>query len=527
MAFAQKRATFAAFGRWLATVFALACCLCPALPAQQGRDLGFLGTFAQWSKVEVALVGPSLRAEGEPNPFAIEVSATFRGPQGREFRVFGFYDGDGRGGPDGPIWKLRFSPDAVGRWTFVTSSEVGALDGLRGAFSVVPPPRRAPPFLRWGRLGYVGAHYLKFAQGPYWLKGGTNEPEDFLAADVLEGWAEKRRAIDYLARVGVNSIYIMLNTVGGDGDNVWPWIAKRRSDRFDIAKLARWEELFCHIQARGIVLHLVFEDDSAWTGYNRPLYYREMIARFAHHNALCWNICEEYNERYTFDEVARFARMIRTFDPYDHPLTVHNVNAPERAEEMVRAGLDMTSIQTGVLAPRGHNALAIQWRRRSEELGRPLVVHFDEARPATDRRNVWAAYLGGAGWEAFVPRVREAGFAAEEKFWNELRLARLFMERLPLAKMRPANELVRGPGQYCLCLPGEVYAVYTGQARPVSLDLSRAKGRFFAQWYNPATGEYIAADGGDAQRGFLSGGGRRSFGAPPFAGDAALLVRRL
>ena len=38
----------------------------------------------------------------------------------------------------------------------------------------------APGFLKWGALRYVGKHYLKFQDGPYWLRAGTDEPEDFL-----------------------------------------------------------------------------------------------------------------------------------------------------------------------------------------------------------------------------------------------------------------------------------------------------------------------------------------------------------
>jgi len=34
--------------------------------------------------------------------------------------------------------------------------------------------------LKWRRLEYVGTHYLKFWDGSYWLKGGTDSPENLL-----------------------------------------------------------------------------------------------------------------------------------------------------------------------------------------------------------------------------------------------------------------------------------------------------------------------------------------------------------
>jgi hypothetical protein len=37
------------------------------------------------------------------------------------------------------------------------------------------------------------------------------------------------------------------------------------------------------------------ELDHGELGVERKLYYRELIARFGHHPALEWNLCEEYN----------------------------------------------------------------------------------------------------------------------------------------------------------------------------------------------------------------------------------------
>ena len=42
------------------------------------------------------------------------------------------------------------------------------------------------------------------------------------------------------------------------------------------------------------------ELDEGELGPERKLYYREMIARFGHHLALEWNLCEEYNLGFNF-----------------------------------------------------------------------------------------------------------------------------------------------------------------------------------------------------------------------------------
>ena len=50
----------------------------------------------------------------------------------RTVDVAGFYDGDG-------IYRVRFSPDSVGRWSFETTSNAKELAGLTGGFECVAP----------------------------------------------------------------------------------------------------------------------------------------------------------------------------------------------------------------------------------------------------------------------------------------------------------------------------------------------------------------------------------------------------
>lgn len=65
------------------------------------------------------------------NPYT-EVSATgsFNRPSGGTLTVPLFWDG-------GASWKLRFSPDAIGTWTWSVSSADSGLNGQSGQFSAV------------------------------------------------------------------------------------------------------------------------------------------------------------------------------------------------------------------------------------------------------------------------------------------------------------------------------------------------------------------------------------------------------
>ena len=171
-----------------------------------GGKLGNVGTFSKWSKVEVVFQGPKSRGTNvSHNPFKNIVRVSFIAPNGRTYLVPAFYDGDGRGGLNGTVWKVRFSPDEVGTWTFTSMSEDTNLNNYQGSFVVDPVQGGAQYFAKWGRLEYVGSHYLKFRNGSYWLKGGADEPESFLGSGIMGNWNGKKSAADYLSRKGVNS----------------------------------------------------------------------------------------------------------------------------------------------------------------------------------------------------------------------------------------------------------------------------------------------------------------------------------
>lgn len=508
--------------------------------APGGRLLGHIGPFAKWAKIEIRMVGPASQGRGHPNPFAIVLDVTFTSPKGKEATVAGFYDGNGKAGLDGSVWEVRFSADETGTWTFISKSANGRLDGYTGSFTVTAPARDAPGFYRWGRLEHVGTaanriRHLKFRDGPYWLKAGCDDPENFLAKfrnyDTL---TKRKTAIDYLAARGVNSMYIMTHNIGGDHRDVWPWLGETAKEakahagcaaRFDVARLGEWRELFEHMQRKGVVPYLVLEDDSAWSGYDHARYYREMIARFGDLPALIFNFNEEHNENYRLSAALAFTQELRDIDPYDHPRGIHNVNRPN--DRYVDAPqVDFTSIQLGSPAgkrpdPAIHNKLSIGWIERCKSRGkRILMVGFDEGRPEEDRRSWWSAYLGGGVWEAHVLGPYDRPMSAWANVWAELGGARAFMESLPFWEMAPSNGLVKSGEAFCLAKPGEIYALYLPSGGGVTVELAPGIAYEYA-WWKATNGK-----DGTFQGSGRVGAGQQDFTAPG-GGDWALrIVRR-
>ena len=79
----------------------------------------------QWSIYEISLTGPS-----DGNPYMNNTLDAKFANGSKSVTVPGFYDGNG-------IYKIRFSPEQLGNWTYVTQSNQSTLSNRSGSFSCV------------------------------------------------------------------------------------------------------------------------------------------------------------------------------------------------------------------------------------------------------------------------------------------------------------------------------------------------------------------------------------------------------
>lgn len=530
------------------------------------------GEYQKWHPMEIHFEGPKANEmDDDPNPFLdYRLQVLFTSPRGIQYNVPGFFNGDGKGEGNGNVWAVRFTPDQDGRWTYLASFRRGkniavdvnstagspaAFDGKSGSFVVLPLDPNAPGLLKWGRLEYVGGHYLKFVDGPYWIKGGTDSPEDFLSyedfdntpnaghlyqahvADWQEGdpvWnGDKGKAIigllNYLASQHVNSIYFLTQNIGGDGKNVWPFAGDIEPDgspdndniHYDVSKLHQWNIVFNHAQKKGIFLHFVLNEaeemnkrelDEAELGIERKLYYRELIARFGHHNALQWNLSEEYDLYLDFSpkRIREFAQYIIDVDPYNHPITVHNEGRDPDPNWLPFLG-DKRFSSTSFQFFEGNakwGERVEKWRRLTEVAGRPLPINLDEfmllspTNQAQVRKEMlWPTYLSGGHLEFILETyLSTESLKNVEQMWQWTWYARRFMqEYLPFWEMEPDDlALIHGTkelgGPQVFAKHGEVYAIYLPVAESTEeLTMWRIHGTFEQRWYNPRTGKFEGA----------------------------------
>jgi hypothetical protein len=495
---------------------------------------------------------------------------------------------------EGNKWRVNFAPDSPGRWSYIVSFRAGSniavntepgagspgvIDGLAGTIEIAATDKKAADLRGKGSLQYVGERYLKFAEtGEFFLKGGADSPENFLgyfefdatfdtagldrkgeatgekfihyyqahAGDWREGdptWQGGKGkniigALNYLASKGMNSVYfITYNLDGGDGKDVWPWTRPDERLRFDCSKLDQWEIVFSHMDRLGIMMHVLTQEtendqglDGGALGIQRKLYYRELIARFAHHPALVWNLGEENTN--TDAQRKAFATYFKGVDPYRHPVVVHTY--PREYDKVYNPLLgyedfDGASLQMNKTGTETHSE-TLKWLERSEQRGHKWIVCLDEygegengVKPDADypshdepRKNcLWANLMaGGAGCEWYFGYkfahndLNCEDWRSRDRMWDQTRYALEFFHGfLPFERMSPADSLVSAG--WCFAEAGEVYAVYLPEGGTAQLDIT--EGSFNVGWYNPRAGGELLTGSVET----VTGPGKVQLGTPP------------
>ena len=418
------------------------------------------GQQRKWHPVEAWYFGPwAEEIDQSPNPFLdYRLEVAFIGPSGQVYVVPGYFDGNGRGRGKGNVWKAVIAPDEAGTWDAIASFRRGpdvaidpapfagmpaAFDGVVATFDVADADASSEA-LALGRLEYVGKHHLKYRDAGYFLKGGTDSPENLLAyrgfddtqscncgnlgvvhsypthvADWRPGDPNFRSnvsgydgrgvlgAINYLADQHVNSVYFLPMNLGGDGWDTAPFVGQEATGfdktHYDVSKLTQWRTVFDHAARRGLLLHVVLAE-TEWTneqwldggglGRERKLFYRELAARFGHVPALKWNLSEEND--WPAGVLSQFSDWLDHCDAYDHPIAVHNhPNDPSMYQQIAgNPRFDATSVQYD---PDQAGAQVEMYRSLSAGAGRPWVVDMDENTPAD---------VGLASWNAGDLRKR-------------------------------------------------------------------------------------------------------------------------
>ena len=412
--------------------------------------------FMQWHTVTLSFEGPESSESAEDNPFTnyrLIVQFTHR-ETNKSYHIQGFYAADGNtaesSAESGNVWQVRFKPDEIGEWDYkvsfrkgeniILNDEVNAgeeisLKHKEGSFNVIPSDKSSRDFRAHGRIKSDGKFFRFQGSKEYFLKGGADSPENFLAYADFDGtqrgesfvpregeskpqdalhsyephikdwkegdptWKDGKGkgmigALNYLAEKEMNAVYFLTMNIKGDGEDVWPYTDYSERFRFDCSKLDQWDIVFDHMEKLGIMMHIVTQEtenekllDNGDTGPERSMYYRELIARFGHHLGITWNLGEENGPAefspngQNAEQQKAMANYFDENDPYDNPLVIHTHAWEGHKDELLpdllgHSTLDGLSFQVDK-REQVHSSI-IKWHQESEKAGHPWLIAMDE-----------------------------------------------------------------------------------------------------------------------------------------------------
>lgn len=273
----------------------------------------------QWDVFEVVLQGPR-----SGNPYVdVKLSAEFC----YNHRVLcpeGFYDGDG-------TYRIRLMPDKVGKWTYVTRSNVAELDGVEGEFECTPASSvNHGPVSVHNQLHFIyadGTPYYSFGTTCYaWVHQGNAMEEQTLETLAAAPFNKMRMCVfpkDYIYNANEPVFYPYERSPDGSQDLT----------RFDPAFWQHFEQRVRQLGDLGIEADIiVFHPYDRW-GYARMSpaeddhYLHYLVARLAAFRNVWWSLANEYDFLLDVKPMERWDhsfQLIQELDPYQHLRSVHN-----------------------------------------------------------------------------------------------------------------------------------------------------------------------------------------------------------
>jgi hypothetical protein len=275
------------------------------------------GAVPLWEVFEVTLPGPSTG-----NPFVdVQLAATFSLGH-RKVQVDGFYDGNGK-------YKIRFMPDSLGGWTYVTASSAPELSGKSGSFTCVEakPGAHGPVRVR-------NSHHFAFADGTPFFPFGTT-----CYAWIHQSEELQRETLQSLRTGPFNKIRMCIFPKSYQYNHNEPALypferdSAGKSDftRLNPAFFAHVEQRVADLRALGIEADLiVFHPYDRWGYSSMPAeaddrYLRYVLARMSAYRNIWWSLANEWDlmRAKSSQDFDRFFHIVEQHDPVSHLRSVH------------------------------------------------------------------------------------------------------------------------------------------------------------------------------------------------------------
>ena len=441
-------------------------------------------TIEQWDVFEVVLNGPS-----DGNPYMdIELDAVFKNDE-ESISVPGFYDGDG-------IYRIRFSPDTEGEWSYRTKSNLEELSGKKGSFNCIPAIGD-----NHGPLKIVNTFYFEYADGePFYSVGTTAYQWPSVKQSI------QKKTIETLASAPFNKIRMCVfpkSYIYGNETEPWMYPYKREGDQNDYNQpnyefFQNFDQRVKQLRDMGIQADVIlFHPYDKW-GYSKmgkdrnEKYVRNMIARISAYRNVWWSLANEWDVPAIKDSIdwEGIGQLLQNEDPHQRLRGIHNwYGSEDHFYDHSRPWITHVSTQTSQF----YNA--IKWRNQYQK---PLL--FDEMRYEGDVPSGWGnlsgeemtSYFWMAGLSGGYPMHGETlqndSDTAEVRWWakggtlmgkspQRIAFFKSIMENAPVKEMQPelydkGNPEDLNNNVYVFSNPGKYYLAYVAnEGKTIRIEL--------------------------------------------------------
>ncbi|HWA28020.1 MAG TPA: DUF5060 domain-containing protein [Lacunisphaera sp.] len=297
----------------------LRCLLCLFLAAVLPGLAAAPATVEKWGVFELELKGP---ATG--NPFLeVRFSAVFTNGA-TTVDVPGFYDGEG-------VYRVRFSPPAVGTWRYETKSNRWELTGKLGTFSAT-----APSATNHGPVRVFNTYHFAYADGTPFKQIGT----------TIYNWTDspeevQEETLRTLATAPFNKARMLLTPQPTAYQEkfappLWPFVGTPPKDwdftRFNPEYFRHYEKRVAQLRDLGIEADVILFNPYGKWGFETmdaasdERFVRYVVARLGAYRNVWWSLANEYDFLRTKTEADwdRIGALVQACDPHQRLRSIHN-----------------------------------------------------------------------------------------------------------------------------------------------------------------------------------------------------------
>jgi hypothetical protein len=418
----------------------------------------------RWGIFEATFAMPE---SGSGSPFVdVSLGATFR-YKNREIRADGFYDGEG-------VFKIRFMPDEVGAWSYVTHSNQDTLNDRVGRLECIPPSDG-----NHGPVRVSNTFHFRYEDGTPYMPVGTT-----CYAWNHQGEARETQTLETLKGSPFNKIRMCVfpkhytysknepeyHAFEGSVEEGWDFT------RFNPAYFQHLEMRVGQLRDLGIEADLIlFHPYDRW-GYQSmdaetdDRYLKYIVARLASYRNVWWSFANEYDlmKHKEMADWDRFFRIVQEHDPVQHLRSNHNCRD---FYDHGKPWVTHASIQSS------HLSKVDEWRGLYRK---PVVIDecCYEGDIHQDWGNITAQEMVHRFWEGscrggYVGHGETYNHPEDVLWWSKggvlhgksperITFLREILESAPSGGLAP----VRLVGT-CAGVPGEYYLAYFGFRQPV------------------------------------------------------------